>query len=289
MRCGVAGGKLIDRNQSNTEPSLSFKSQQGTSNLYDQSNAACLNSARMMVLRYHMLRSDFRGQCLYECKGNDFVGFTATVILLIGLAHSRTSLTPGKATMQELEDRNLTEHSLAIFEHLDKRSPCKLFSQSHRALFLLMGKEDPDLEKSSSSPATIFIPYFGKVSAQRKNSSTTTSRSNLSHQRVDTKEAATPTKAFTSNATETLEIPNESTPFEDNFMSDSANFWEFEPAPTLHDTFLLPGSSALFSENDFLTEAENFGGLPGDGDPFAWLNENVSMMDIDQDWSCLEQ
>jgi hypothetical protein len=190
--------------------------------------------------------------------------------------------------MQELEDWSLSEHSLAIFERLNKQSPCKLFSQSHRALFLLMTKEHLDLDKSSSSSA-IFIPYFGKVSVQRDSESRSTSWSDQPHQHVDTQSAATPQRPVNGNVAETPEIPNDSASFGDGLMADSANFWEFEPAPTLHDSFSLPGSSSLFGGNDFLAEAEYFGSLPEDGDPFAWLNDNVPMIDIDQDWSCMEQ
>lgn len=346
VRCGVAAGKLIDRNQSTSEPSISktleiddelqaaaasmpqswwdisllledsslevtevrlrlllqvffllirmylhlqflFNSQQHNSPLYERSRTICLDSARMMVQRWHTLRSDFRGQCLYECKCNDFVGFTASVVLLIGTAHRRRiSSVLSQATMQALEDWTLSEESLAVFERLNKRSPCKLFSQSHRALFLLMGKEDADSNARPSSSSDIFIPYFGKVSIKRDSTSRSASWSTPSHQLV---EAAMPRSSGNSDDPESLAIPGHSTSIYDGFMPDVGNTWEFEPVSTLHDNFSLPGSSSLFGGNDFLAEAEYFGGLAGDADPFAWLNNNSPMMDIDQDWGWMEQ
>lgn len=347
VRCGVVAGKLIDRNQSATEPNIIktmvldaelqaiaasmpqswwdistllvdpsievtelrlrlllhvffhlirmyvhlpflFKLQQDHSGVYEQSRAACIDSARLMVQRYHMLRSDFQGQCLYECKCNDFVGFTASVVLLVGTARGRTSSAAGQSTMQELDDWTLIEESLAIFERLNKRSPCKLFSQSHRALFVLMGKQDLDSAGSSSS-STIFIPYFGKVSPPHDSVSISASWSTSLHQAVGSRAAATPESLDNVDNTQGSPAPNTSASSYENFMPDAGNVWGFEPVSTLRDNFSLPASSSLFGGNVFPTDAEYFGGYPGDGDPFTWLNDNVPMMDIDQDWSWMEQ
>jgi hypothetical protein len=347
VRCGVVAGKLIDRNQSATEPNIIktmvldaeleaiaasmpqswwgistllvdpsievtelrlrlllhvffhlirmyvhlpflFKLQQDHSGVYEQSRAACIDSARLMVQRYHMLRSDFQGQCLYECKCNDFVGFTASVVLLVGTARRRTSSAAGQSTMQELDEWTLIEESLAIFERLNKRSPCKLFSQSHRALFVLMGKQDLDSAGSSSS-STIFIPYFGKVSPPHDSVSISASWPTSPHQAVGTRAAATPESLDNVDNTQGSAAPNTSASSYENFMPDAGNVWGFEPMSTLRDNFSLPASSSLFGGNVFPADAEYFGGYPGDGDPFTWLNDNVPMMDIDQDWSWMEQ
>lgn len=267
-----------------------FKSSQDHSGVYEKSRTACIESARTIVQHYHMLRSDFRGQCLYECKCNDFVGFTASVVLLIGTARNRVAAqTTSQAPMQELEDSCSLEESLAIFKRLNKRSPCKLFSQSHHALSVLMGKLGRDSSNGPSPSSTIFIPYFGKVSIPRSNTFSSATWSTSSYQPPSTIAAQTPQSVSDVGNTQDSVLPDTSKAVYDNFMPDAGKFWEFEPVSALQDNFSLPASSSLFAGNNFLPNAEYFGGLLEDGDPFAWLNDNVPMMDIDQDWTWMEQ
>jgi hypothetical protein len=187
-----------------------------------------------------------------------------------------------------VQDWTLSEESLAIFDQLNRRSPCKLYSQSHRALSVLMGKQDADSATSSSSSSTIFIPYFGKVSTHRAYSASSASLSTPSHLAIKMRAATSP-RLDNAGESHGSVLPNSSMSFYGNFMPDGANYWEFEPVSTLHDNFSLPASSSLFGGNDYLADVEYLGGLPGDSDPFTWLNDNMPMMDIDQDWGWMEQ
>lgn len=129
---------------------------------YEHSRKACMNTAREMLRRFHLLRSDIHGQCLFECKTNDFVGFMASAILLIGIIGDSSN----SESLQDMRrDLNLIETSMAIFQQLSTDTGCKLAFQCHSALDRLIGMSQLTSGGLATipHPEKIFIPYFGSV------------------------------------------------------------------------------------------------------------------------------
>jgi hypothetical protein len=219
----------------------------------EHSRMACVDSARMMVQRYHMLRFDFDGQALYDCKTNDFVGFIASVILLVGTSRSGGP----QASKRTAEDSSLIDASVSMFKRLSESEPCRLFSQCHHALDTLKGKHGHNINPIDSSPSVkIFIPYFGTVSI--KPSSNTSAIPN-----PENRDLTTPS------------------PLNTSFNEEATTRLHFEA------TTLRAGEFHEFSANTFSFDSEIQGAFTDDG--FTWLDDDVPLLDIDQDWSWMEQ
>jgi hypothetical protein len=142
---------------------LPFMLRQESTSRCEHSRKACMHTAREMIRRYHLLRSDIHGQDLFECKTNDFVGFMASAILLIGII---SDCSKDESSQDVQRDCHLIETSMAIFQRLSTDTGCNIALQCHRALDLLIGMS----QLRSCGPITIprpekiFIPYFGSVS-----------------------------------------------------------------------------------------------------------------------------
>jgi hypothetical protein len=218
----------------------------------------------MVVERYVILRTEVNGEPLFDCQTNDFVGFTTAVILLLSTARNR------EVVLAE-GDWALVEHTLGIFKDLSKSSSSKLFSQASQALETLMG-HNQDL---SSGDTKVFIPYFGTVSVQQdrrlKKPPASSSAPNFTYQSINT-----PTSGSTGH-----HPASESSPYAN--MSSSSNGFDFNTPAMQYGNFDFSGQ---FSGNEYYTD---FGGFGGEVDPMAWLNDSGPMMDIDQDWTWMEQ
>lgn len=133
---------------------------------YEHNMQVCIESARKLVKRYHILRSKASGRDLFDCKTNDFVGFTASVVLLL-LGHV-TDL-PGSQIGEE--DLRLLSRSNMIFHQLAAPpSCCKIALQCHSALSALTSAA-VEIEEDfgvAPEPMKIFIPYFGTILIPRK-------------------------------------------------------------------------------------------------------------------------
>jgi hypothetical protein len=228
----------------------------------DQCRIACTDSARMVMKRYVILRSEVNGEPLYDCQTNDFVGFTTAVILLLSTARNR------EAILAE-GDWGLVEHTHGIFKDLSKSSSSKLFSQASQALETLMG-HNQDL---SSGDTKVFVPYFGTVSVQEdkrlKKPPASSSAPSLTYQSTN---STTPGSTGHHPAAELSPYAN---------LSSSSTGPDFY---TMH--YGNFDTSGQFSGNEYYTD---FGGFGGEADPMAWLNDAGPMMDIDQDWTWMEQ
>ncbi|KAH8802775.1 hypothetical protein F5884DRAFT_803010 [Xylogone sp. PMI_703] len=136
---------------------------------YEHGKKVCVESARELVKRYHLLRSEINGEDLFDCKTNDFVGFTASVILLLGLViHSSGTIAPPG---QFSEDWRLIRESNAIFKKLaGPERRCRVAKQCHHVLNILIStaqetNRDPN---NPPEPLQLYIPYFGSISVTRK-------------------------------------------------------------------------------------------------------------------------
>jgi hypothetical protein len=218
----------------------------------------------MVMKRYVILRTEVNGEPLFDCQTNDFVGFTTAVILLLSTARNKEALLAES-------DWALVEHTHAIFKGLSKCSTSKLFSQASHALETLMG-HNQDL---SSGDTKVFIPYFGTVSVQQdrrlKKPPASSSAPSLTYQSMNT---TTPGSTGYHPAAEPSPYAN---------MSSSSNGIDFNTPAMQYGNF---GFSGQFNGSEYYTD---FGGFGGEADPMAWLNDSGPMMDIDQDWTWMEQ
>jgi hypothetical protein len=126
----------------------------------DVSRLACMESARQMLARFRLLRTEVvHGACLFECKTSDFVSFMAATVLLIGLS---TDNVDGTGALQHSDSLRLIDSVERIFEK--EKHEHKLTAQCWTTLRIL-SETLQNSHTENSSPANdireINIPYFG--------------------------------------------------------------------------------------------------------------------------------
>jgi hypothetical protein len=228
------------------------------------SRLACMESARQMLTRFQVLRTEtVHGTCLFECKTSDFVGFMAATVLLIGIS---TSNLDGANALQHQDDLRLIEDVERSFER--EKHECKLAAQCWMTLRILSQTlRNPHTETSNlaNEIQEINIPYFGVVI--RKSVEYTTKPSLQAN--LDSNSAAINSNYSSYNEATTI-FPTSAT-LGYNVRPDEhmINYWGYE----LPD--LVPGSHP---------HSESFG-FSSTGTPSSWLDP--AFLDIDQDWGSL--
>ncbi|SPO03646.1 uncharacterized protein DNG_06329 [Cephalotrichum gorgonifer] len=149
------------------------------------SGIACMEAARQLLQRFLLLRSELDGVPFFECKTSDFVGFTAAVVLMIGLSPARIGLGP----RQNKSDWDLIQSVQKGFQVKAKRTACKISAQCGAALEILMSDYSCASHGSIEEPKEILIPYFGVV-VKRRTSMRAAYRNEASEQmRIDSTSA----------------------------------------------------------------------------------------------------
>lgn len=134
------------------------------------SRTACLNGSREVLRLYQALRTG-TVEPLYECKAIDFIGFTAAVLIQIGLLNF--GMIGPTATAKEIEeDVRLIEISIDIFRRASSEKGGKVALQSAHVLEKMMGKfkgnaHGDKLDENCDGQSEFIIPYFGTVSIKR--------------------------------------------------------------------------------------------------------------------------
>lgn len=124
---------------------------------HDVSRLASTAAARQMLKRYLILRTRVGGVSLFDCKTSDFVGFTAAVVLHLGLSNpSKVSSVPAS------EDLHLLQEVEGLYWTLEQESGCKIASQCRSAMSLLAA---PLVDGTSEQ--RVPVPYFGSVVRRR--------------------------------------------------------------------------------------------------------------------------
>lgn len=109
---------------------MPFMLQSATNSRYDYSRRACLDGAREMLRLYHTLRTG--GFSVYQCKVVDFVGFTASIILILGLlGYGRLS---SHDAQRDERDWQLIETSMEIFKEAASEKGGRVADQSYHTL-----------------------------------------------------------------------------------------------------------------------------------------------------------
>lgn len=247
---------------------MPFMLKSTTNSGFDYSRDACFNGAREMLRLYHMLRAP--GTPLYSCKAVDFVGFTASVLVVLGLlGYGRTGT---EHPEQDERDWQLIDTSTEILKHASSEKGGKVAEQSYLALEQLsqvrnFDCEGPDLDGCTSK---IAIPFFGTISVQRGKSFKHLASKKMPSQAPSLSSGTAPT-------TPSLETLSHS-----NTASTFGSSTEANPL-IAYDGFYMPPTP--FDAQQLSSAGGNDAMTPGWPVANGFLWENVGNMDIDQDWS----
>ncbi|KAH7073054.1 hypothetical protein BKA63DRAFT_56390 [Paraphoma chrysanthemicola] len=151
---------------------LPFMLKSASNSRFTYSRTACLNGSREVLRLYQALRTG-TVQPLYECKAIDFIGFTAAVLIQIGLLNfGMAAGQQSNTSPKDIEsDIRLIEISIDIFRRASSEKGGKVALQSAEVLEKMMSKfrgGNPDPEECSSKSEFV-IPYFGTISIKRGN------------------------------------------------------------------------------------------------------------------------
>ena len=147
---------------------LPFMLKSASNSRFTYSRTACLNGSREVLRLYQALRTG-TVQPLYECKAVDFIGFTAAVLIQIGLLNF--GMHNSSASPKEIEeDVRLIEISIDIFRRASSEKGGKVALQSAQVLEKMMGKfkgTGDSMDGNCASQSDFVIPYFGTISIKK--------------------------------------------------------------------------------------------------------------------------
>jgi len=135
---------------------------------FEFSRKTCLDNSREMLRLYHMVRTytDIK----YECKAVDFIGFTACILLIIGLMGYGKLGASQLNDQQEADDWRMIDMSMEIFKQAATEKGGKVALQSYqvlRQMSKVRNQEcqlpaDPDLSSKFVIPCkfSIFFMYL---------------------------------------------------------------------------------------------------------------------------------
>ncbi|KEF58769.1 uncharacterized protein A1O9_03612 [Exophiala aquamarina CBS 119918] len=127
-----------------------------SSHLYSVSRKTGLDSTRQLISRYHALRTPVNGESVFDCKTLDFIGFMASVVLVVGISHEHSSGSPSTSS-----DWQLVNTTVSLLGQLAEEYNCTIAEQCYNSLTRLISlckAQDSDID---SVPARFAIPYFG--------------------------------------------------------------------------------------------------------------------------------
>ena len=141
---------------------LPFMLQSETDRRYEYNRHECLDAARQMVHRYHVIRLNDDG-AYFTCKVMDFQVFNAVVLLLLSLL----GYGGGSASQSEEGDLQLVETTLNILRRASIAEPDDaMLSQSVEAIEKLTAFRSENASgdgQSGRKDYRIVIPYFGTI------------------------------------------------------------------------------------------------------------------------------
>lgn len=189
-------------------------------------------AARQMLKRYLILRTRVDGASLFDCKTSDFVGFTAAVVLHLGLSN------PNKVpSVPASEDLHLLQEVEGLYWTLEQESGCKIASQCRRAMSLLA---TPLVDGASEQ--RVPVPYFGSVVRRRIEPWQGEREANPSFQPTPSESMAPPL--------------DENFASKDNTCTDYLGYQVWDD--TLHDMLPTEASSVMDSLSDFRLDLVDF-------------------------------
>jgi hypothetical protein len=296
---------------------LPFMLKSQTNSRFSYSRTACLNGSREVLRVYQDLRTG-EVQPLYECKAIDFVGFTAAVLLTLGLFnYGAASMSATTSPKDQETDVRLVEASIDIFRRASSEKGGKVAAQSAEVLTRMMSKHKAEqngeqLHKDMDDCTEFVIPYFGTISIKRggrrpaqplarkfevnnKMSQRPTVLTTNTTQSTPTSESTTGSDFFsqhhslhtpitsTSTSTKPLSTSNTNPSSALNFPTDpfsTISYDGFYNWPNISPDATTPNVNPNSLGTNVNDDSMNNYPLPTNN--FSWQN---MPMDIDQDWS----
>ena len=229
---------------------------------FEYSRTACFDGAREMLRLYHLIRGIEKP--LYECKAVDFIGFTAALLLLLGiLGYGRLAQIPNP--QQEESDWTLIDTTMHILRGASREKGGKVATESLRVLEQLSQVRHQDLSGPGDDPnceSKIAIPYFGTIYVRRGH------RFNHVASRTSSTAQTTPLLTPNTKMGTPLSGTTDPTPPDYNNLNSliayDGMYMPHQGVPQINDE-----ASGGYFQPDF-----GFGGVQG-----------LTGVDIDQDWS----
>ncbi|ENI05879.1 hypothetical protein COCC4DRAFT_22906 [Bipolaris maydis ATCC 48331] len=284
---------------------LPFMLKSASNSRFSYSRTVTLNGSREVLRLYQVLRTGGVTP-IYECKAIDFLGFTAAILMLIGMLNgsSAQSATSTSSSKTIEEDVRIIENCIDIFRRASSEKGGNVAAQSAEVLEKIMAKfkgTSSDADDLCNGPSSFVIPYFGTVSIKRggqpvkgppsscRSPATVSSRSpSTSHQLF-----TPPSGRHSSSTSEIFSQPSKSlnfTPKTSMHTPMGATSVNLDPSPFVsYDGFYNwnnlnadDGSTTGTSVLDSHMHNEGMNGFSLPTNNFSWQN---MPMDIDQDWS----
>jgi hypothetical protein len=279
---------------------LPFMLKSSSNSRFTYSRTACLNGSREVLRLYQALRTGTVTP-LYECKAIDFIGFTAAVLIQIGLLNFGAVLQ--STNPKEVEsDIRLIEISIDIFRRASSEKGGKVALQSAQVLEKMMSKYrgTADHDECTAQNNEFVIPYFGTVSIKRgghdakppppppppARSPSVRSSAALSQYTPTSEKAAS--DLFSNPATQSLNLtPKSSISASTNQTSNFTFANSADPSPfATYNGFYnwdnLNADEGSSSVSAALINDDSMSNFPLPTNNFSWQH---MPMDIDQDWS----
>jgi len=283
---------------------LPFMLKSAQNSRFTYSRTACLNGSREVLRLYQALRAG-TVQPLYECKAIDFIGFTAAVLIQIGLLNFGNIAFSTASSPKVIEaDIRLIEISIDIFRRASSEKGGKVALQSAQVLEKMMHKFKTGGAEHGEcgGDADFVIPYFGTITIKRGNKEVThldmpkptpyntpgTSRSPaLSSQSQYTPSSERPSSDLFSHPTKSVNLTpktsiSATTSSAFTFANDTSPFATYNGFYNFDN---IDGGNGGVSGNISATPLINddsMNNFPLPTNNFSWQQ---MPMDIDQDWS----
>ncbi|OCL11586.1 hypothetical protein AOQ84DRAFT_361401 [Glonium stellatum] len=232
---------------------------------YGYSRTACITGSREMLRLYQSLRCG-AGEPLYECKAIDFLGFTAAILLMLGMFGNGPSV-PNPSPQEQEKDWRLIEICIDIFRRASTEKGGKVAAQSYAVLENMRRAKDPNCEKKDDPDclSSFVIPYFGTITIRRGDKP------------VIGPNADKRTPSCCSSVSATQYTPPVDTDSMFDQSADCVTQDNLNP-----DTFIAYDGFYLQNNNPTQLDEDGMGAFPPATTNFSWQN---MPMDIDQDWS----
>jgi hypothetical protein len=124
-----------------------------------------VEASRQLLHRFILLRAQFHGNSVFDCKTSDFVAFMAAVVLILGVSVP-VQLKLNDWVVMNPRDRQTLADARSVFHREETEKECRIASQCGKMLDMLTADSPWTASNSSTKPQlpeTIFVPFFGTL------------------------------------------------------------------------------------------------------------------------------
>jgi hypothetical protein len=144
---------------------LPFLLQSRANRELDPNHLACFSASRKMLRLYHVMRLTPKAE-FYICRMIDFQGFTASLLLLLGLLGYHEMCSSSESGREKDQDLDLVDVTIGILERASCEYGGVVASQGAEVLKRLreiMARTGSDETQKSTWTERISVPYFGLI------------------------------------------------------------------------------------------------------------------------------